>query len=171
MSDWYHDASDEELKRLGDAVKALKSYWRQMEGVSKTTFEGDITDIVALDYLDYEGIGYPGTDIEGASLVWGEVIRRNVGLKWVVTYRSDLMLSTPDDDWPKMVIWPFARIFELHQRDFPQFGKFQWALEQVIVDCLASSYPIDDQERLVTLLRADRMEYIPRIASIVRQLT
>ncbi len=164
MSDWYYTAADRDLAAIERAAAEFRAHWSRIRPPFPNSFGGDSKDIDALDFLDYEGIGYPACGDEGAALIWGEVLRKAVGLRWVISYRGDYMLSSSDEDWPRMLIWPFARLFELQHRSVPQFGKYGWAMEQVVVDFIINGAAEDLKPRLFSLVSPELEGYIQQIS-------
>ena len=106
-------------------------------------FAGTIEDVNALDYLDYEGLGYPRSDIDGAALVWGNVVARQLGMAWQVSYHEDLLL-TLDSPGKRITIWPYARVLEVRERSLSQYGRYAWLLDRVMQDCLQFGDLSDD---------------------------
>ncbi len=98
-------------------------------------FAGTLDDVESLDYLHYEGLGYPSPDCEDAALVWGSVLAKQLGMVWVAGPRGELLLMH-DAPGSRITIWPYARVLESSQRSGPQFGKFAWLLDCAIRDCL-----------------------------------
>jgi hypothetical protein len=170
MSNYYYDATEEDLKPLRQAAGELRSYWAKMDSPRPASFEGERSDIEALDWLDYEGISLPSSGLEGASLIWGEVIRKALEMKWVVSYRGDLMIASVEEDDPcRKLIWPFARIFEVQQRRFPQFGKYNWTLQQIVVDLLTFFSDDEEERKLMSLVDPEDRDFLTRIAEIQKR--
>src|SRR5688500_1042237 len=122
--------SEDDIARIEAARAEFRDHWRTFRNMPfECDFDGGDDDVRALDYLDYEGLGYPKSDIEGASLVWGGVLASNVGMKWVLSYRGDLLL-TLDSPGNRLTVWPFARVLESRERSLPQFERYHWLLVQ-----------------------------------------
>jgi len=97
-------------------------------------FSGTLEDVRALDYLDYEGLGYP-CSLSGAALVWGNVLACQLEMSWVTDSYGHLLLKH-DVPGSRIIVWPYARVLEVHERSIPQFEKYAWILEAVVRDCL-----------------------------------
>ena len=99
-------------------------------------FAGTLTDVEVLDYLDYEGLPYPPSDIDGTALVWGNVVAKQLGMSWFTTLAGELLLHhyAPGN---RITIWPLARVLEIQERSMPQFGKYEWILIRTIRECMS----------------------------------
>jgi hypothetical protein len=129
------EASPDELEPVRAARADFRGFWESMRPPFPCAFEGTLDDLHALDCLDYEGPGYPASGLEGAALVWGNVIQHLGPFRWLRSYRGDLLLGTSDDD-ECFLIWPFARVFEVHNASRPpRCAKYQWLAGQVLVEC------------------------------------
>src|SRR5688500_18677134 len=169
MSDWYCLASAEQLAAVEKAAGEFRRIWNGIELPFSTSFTGEMTDVRAMDYIDYESLGTPACGIEGAALVWGEVLRQLFGMQWVISYRGDYMLAFPEDDWPSVVIWPFARLLELTVASTPQLGKYGWAMERAILDVMTTVGLSDEQEqRLSQIIDGADVGYLKKVAEDVR---
>ena len=125
-----------DIAPIAAARAEFRDHWRSFRAMPfACDFDGSDEDARALDYLDYEGLSYPKSDVEGASLVWGNVLATKVGMKWVLSYRGDLLLAL-DGPGNRITVWPFARVLESRERALPQDGRYQWLLAQVARDCL-----------------------------------
>ena len=164
MNDPFERASEKQMLAIKQAQAEFRESWSRIrQPPFAAEFSGDPQDIDALDFLDYEGIGYPTCGLEGAAIVWGEVLRKAVGLQWVVSTRGDFMLANVCV-YPRMLVWPFARLFELRHRSTPQFGKYGWAMEQVVVECLLDGVPDDVKPHLFGLISPEYEGYVQQIS-------
>jgi hypothetical protein len=125
------------------ALAEFREYWRSFHMPFACDFTGTLDDVRALDYLDYEGLGYPSSDISGAALVWGNVVAKQFSMKWVLSYRNDLLLHD-DSVNSRITVWPFARVLEVRERSIPQFGRYAWLLDRTIRDYLTYGDLADD---------------------------
>src|SRR5688572_20095250 len=129
-------ANDDDLAPVAAARAEFRAHWRSFHNMPfACPFDGGDDDVRALDYLDYEGLAYPKSDIEGAALVWGNVLATQAGMRWALSYRGDLVL-TLDGPGNRITVCPLARVLESQERSLPQFGRYRWLLEQVASDCL-----------------------------------
>ncbi|MDB5330221.1 MAG: hypothetical protein JWP03_1372 [Phycisphaerales bacterium] len=153
MSDWFFQPSAKYLTAVEQAQAEFRNVWNQLKPPPfAAPFTGEAVDIRAMDYLDYEGIDDPPCGIEGAALVWGEVLRRAADMRWVMSYRGDLMLASSDES---MLMCPFPRVFEVKRRSIPQFGKYQWAMEQAIVELIVCDRGEELIRRLLSRIPPD----------------
>lgn len=129
-------ATATQLAQVTRALEEFRAHWQSFRAMpSPGAFAGGLEDVQALDYLDYEGLRYPSSDLDGAALVWGNVLVQKLGLTWVADYNGNLLLAH-DSPGRRITVWPFARILEVQERSGPQFGKYGWLLNQVIRDLL-----------------------------------
>ncbi len=149
-------ASSRDLEGVASAIAEFKAYWETIRPRPPfpCSFEGTQQDIDALDYFDYEGLPYPPSGIAGAALIWGNVTTRQAGFRWHLDEYGDLLLCPPGE--PSLAIWPYARVVEIQHGARPQFGKYKWLMEQVIVECLG----------LATMDRADEARLIGMIEGL-----
>jgi len=101
----------------------------------RAALSGTLEDVHALDYLDYEGLGYPPSGISGTALVWGNVLACQLEMSWVTDSNGHLLLMH-EVPGSRIAVWPYARVLEVQERSLPQFEKYAWILEGVIRDCL-----------------------------------
>jgi hypothetical protein len=132
------------------------------------TFDGTLTDIRALDYMNYEGIGFPQGGIEVAALVCGEVLRHAAGLEWVISYRGDWFVASPEDREPTIAICPLARLHEIECGGGPRgYGMYTWFIEKAAFDCLLGCEP--ESERALRALLESRDDYLGRVKRTLEQ--
>lgn len=134
---WYlAPAEPEDLASVVAARAEFRAHWATFRAMPfACEFDGTLQDVQALDHMDYEGLAYPPSDINGAALVWGNVLVERAGMRWARSYRGDLLLTLPGPDG-RVTVWPFARVLEAHERTFPQFGRYAWMLRQAADDLL-----------------------------------
>src|SRR4051812_15336666 len=106
MRDWAFPVPEEELKQIESAAAQFRELWTSIRPPFRQGFDYMVKDVLAIDYLHYEGINFPKCGVEGAALVCGEVLRRAAGLEWVCTYRGDWFIASPADHWPRVCICP-----------------------------------------------------------------
>lgn len=127
-------ASEAQLAEVKNACEEFRAHWQSFRNMPfECQFNGTKEDIAALDYLNYEGLGYPKSYIDGAALVWGNVLATQLGMKWATSYNGQMLL-THDEPGNRITIWPFARVLEAEERSLPQFGRYAWLLGQAIRD-------------------------------------
>ncbi|MDB6124721.1 MAG: hypothetical protein JWQ71_3714 [Pedosphaera sp.] len=129
-------ATEAQLAPINTALAELREHWRSFKHMPfACEFAGTIENVDALDYLDYEGLSYPRSDIDGAALVWGNVLAKQLGMIWGMSYHGDLLLrhNSPGNC---ITVWPYARVLEVQERDLPRYGRYAWLLDRVIHDCL-----------------------------------
>lgn len=131
-------ATAAQLVPVAQALEEFRAHWQSFRAMpSPGAFAGGLEDIEALDYLDYEGLGYPSSGLDGAALIWGNVLVQNLGLVWVTDYNGNLLL-TQDSPGRHITLWPFARVLEAQERSSPQFDKYSWSLCHALRDLVQS---------------------------------
>src|SRR5688572_26222463 len=136
MREWGYPIPPEELVAVSQAADAFRKLWASIRPPWPHAFDGTVNDVRAIDYLHYEGIGFPRCGIEGAALVCGEVLRRAARLEWVTSYRGDWFVASPEELWPGIAVCPVVRVHEVQFAAAPQFGRFMWFLSRAALDCL-----------------------------------
>src|SRR5437016_5173752 len=100
-------ATETHLAPITTALAEFREHWRTFEHMPfSCEFAGTLEDVNALDYLVYEGLGYPRSDIDGAALVWGNVVAKQLGMIWCMSYHGDLLLSH-DSPGNRITVWPY----------------------------------------------------------------
>ena len=131
-------------------------------------FEGTIDDIEALDYLDYEGLGYPASGLAGAALVWGNVVARHLPFVWA--FDDDLAGLVLHDPGRALTVWPLGRVFESQRSFETQFDKYRWLLAGVVLQCMPRPPVEDDRPRLLRFLGKDDAGLIPYLEYALKQM-
>lgn len=167
MRTWGTTPSTEMLARIPRAADQFRERWASIRPPWGCDFDGTVHDVRAIDYLQYEGIEFPSSGLEGAGLIAGEVLRRAAGLAWVVSSDRNWYLSTHEDVHPGVVVCPLVRVREIEFAGVPQCGRFMKFLVRAAVDCLPF---VDDAARsaLGEILRFDD-GYVEELADAVRQ--
>ena len=161
MQDWGFAPSEKELEAVQVAATAFRDKWASIKPPFPAVFDGTIADVHALDYMEYEGIGFPQGGIEAAAIVCGEVIRKAASLKWVISYRGDWFVASEGETYAAIAICPLARLHEIECGGAPQFGKYRWFLERAAFECLLAGDPAREPF-IRKLLKADG-EYVERV--------
>jgi hypothetical protein len=139
-------ATEKELLSVRSALDEFRAYWASLRAMpSGGSFSGTLEDVHDLDYLDYEGLGYPSCGIHGAALVWGNVLACQMEMSWVTDSEGHLLLKH-DVPGSRFTVWPYARVLEVQERSLPQFEKYAWILDVVVRDCLEYG-DLSDQAR------------------------
>jgi hypothetical protein len=136
MRNWGFLPSPGELAKVTAALQSFRERWASIRPPFPAAFDGTIADVHALDYMNYEGINFPLAGIEGSALVCGEVVRRAAGLEWVISYRGDWFIASPEESWPTVALCPLARLHEIECGGAPQFGMHLWFVQKAAFECL-----------------------------------
>lgn len=147
-------ATETELARVAAAVNDFRALWASFTPPFHAAFAGDPVDIRALDYLDYESLAYPPGGYESAALVWGNVLATCVGFEWATSAGGDLLLRLEEPGY-RLVVWPFARVFEAQCRTSPQDGKYNRLTARVAAECLTDPYGSAEVEARLNRLLTD----------------
>ncbi len=169
MRDWGFVPSPQELEAVSNAAKAFRDKWTSIRPPFPAAFEGSVTDIKAIDYMEYEGIDFPQGGIEVAALVCGEVLRRAAGLEWVISWRGDWFVASPEDRCHSVAICPLARLHEIECGGGPSgYGMYMWFIQKAAFDCLLAGGPAY-QTALCALMQIND-DYIGRVKRTLEQV-
>jgi hypothetical protein len=161
MRDWGFVPGPEELAAVRAAADAFRARWESIQPPFPAAFDGSLADIDALDYMRYEGIDFPPGGIESAALVCGEVLRRAADLEWVITYRGDWFVASPEDRYPTIAICPLARLHEIECGRLRGNGMYTWFIQQSAFDCLLHGEM--ERELALRALMEDAESYLGRV--------
>ena len=129
-------------------------HWASISPIFACPFEGTIADIDALDYLDYEGLRYPGSGQVGAALVWANVVASQLPFRW--SFDDEIGGLVLQSQKRGLTIWPFGRVYESQRHAETQFDKYRRLLEWVILQSFALNLlDEDDKPRLLSLLEGE----------------
>jgi len=171
MRQWGYPVPPEELISVTRAAEMFRQKWNSICPPRPAAFDGTITDVEAIDYLDYEGIDYSECGFDGTALVCGEVLRRAADLEWVVSYRGDWLIVSAEDHVPGVAIYPRARLHESECGSGPQIGKHRWFLQQAAFECLLTIGDPSAEAALFSLLiNHDDGNYTDRVERALERL-
>ena len=115
-------ASTQLPEPLTTAVGAFTKYWNSIRPPFACSFDGDASDIHALDFIVYEmGSDFPGGH-RAAGLMLGQVFVESGGFDWLVD--SDDRLFVGRTNYPRVCLDPIARSVEQENSGVPQYSKF-----------------------------------------------
>jgi hypothetical protein len=57
-----------------------------------------------------------------------------------------------DSDYPRALVFPYARVSEINHSSGPQFGKYEWLLEEVMLRLMSLGFSEDDETKLLALM-------------------
>lgn len=147
-----------ELQSIESTRCAYRAMWKELKNVPRREFDGGREDIDALDFIDYEAGRHP-EGLAGAAIIWGGVLVATGALSWAIGDEQHFVL-VGDPDFPRALIFPYARIAEIHHSSCPQFGKFKWLLDEVILRLCAQGFDDEHEQKLRSLLSADHEGFI-----------
>jgi len=143
-------ATDHDLQTLAAVADEYRGMWGSIGAPYECSFDGAIIDIDALDFVDYEA-GYHPRDELGSSLIWGNVLVSTGVLHWLINTSGQHFVGSID--YPRLLLWPYARVVEITHTIGPQSGKYRWLLQQAVMDCLSrGDFSLDENQKLVELL-------------------
>ncbi len=143
-------ATQYELQTLTEVANEYRAMWASINPPYACEFDGSLADIDVLDFIGYEG-GHHPRDLTGASLIWGNVLVATGVFGWLINDTGDYLIGSID--YPRFLIWPHARVIEIESTSSPQFGKYEWLLQQAVVACLSQAQLSDEDElKLIRLL-------------------
>lgn len=110
--------SSDETQHIADRITALRQWYSSFElsPCNACLFDGDTSDISAMDWIFYElgGNSWYWDDGETHSLAWGNVLVRRFGFHWV-KLEGDLSprhFAVRNDEVP-YIVFPWPRLYEL----------------------------------------------------------
>jgi hypothetical protein len=162
-------ATQHELQAVRAAVDEFRAHWVSMRPIFPCSFEGTIADIDALDYLDYEGLSYPGSGQAGAALVWGNVVASQLPFRW--SFDDEMGGLVLQSQKRGLTIWPFGRVYESQRSAETQFDKYRRLLEWVILQSLGLNLlDENDKSRLLGLFEGEDSGLVSSVAYAVGRL-
>jgi hypothetical protein len=170
MRDWGFVPGPEELAAVRAAADAFRARWESIRPPFHAAFDGSLTDIHALDFMTYEGINLPPGGIESAALVCGEVLRRAADLEWVISYRGDWFVASPELRDPNIAICPFARLHEIECGGPRGSGMYAWFIQKAAFDCLLRGETGTEREPALRALMEDAESYLGRVEWLLDRL-
>lgn len=168
MRDWGFRPSPAELAAVEQAQTAFRDRWESISPPFPAAFNGAIEDVNALDYMEYEGIDFPVPRLECSALVCGEVVRRAADLEWVVSYRGDWFVASPDQSLASVAICPLARLHELECGGSPSSEKHLWFVQEAAIECLLPCGP--EGEPMIRALLGDCGGYVAHLQNALERL-
>src|SRR6516225_7963003 len=88
--------SPNELQIIDVAAAEFSELWSSIRPPWPHTFDFTPKDVRAMDYLHYEGISFPKSDIDGAALICGEVLRRAARFEWATDESGNWFVAPPE---------------------------------------------------------------------------
>lgn len=143
----------DELAVIESTRAAYRKMWGALINVPPRAFDGSRDDIRALDFIDYEA-GHHPHDLFGAALLWGAVLVNTGAVIWAILDEHRYILVAPDD-YPRILIDPYAHVVEIDNTSGPQFGKYEWLLEEVILRLCIQGLSEEVETKLKALLRPE----------------
>jgi hypothetical protein len=139
-----------ELASIEATRRAYRAMGAKLKNVPERRFDGSREDIDALDFIDYEA-GHHPEDLAGAAVIWGGVLASTGVLSWAIGDEQHWVL-VGDPDWPRALIFPYARVAEINHSSGPQFGKYEWLLEEAVLRLACSGVGEEEEAKLRALL-------------------
>jgi hypothetical protein len=126
--------SETQLAEIRAAEDQIRNHWQSFRNMpSPGDFAGTLDDIRDLDYLQYEGLGW--VSLQVVSIVWGNVIVKQLGFRWMSGLAGESVLQL-SDGVHSFCVWPYARFLEAEECTYPQFGRCAFLLERVVKEAL-----------------------------------
>jgi len=162
-------ASAAECSGVASAVRAFRDHWASFPTLWECPFAGTPEDIRALDYLRYEGLGYPDLGFAGAALVWGNVLATSGPFRWRADDSTGYLVLSPGREEPTTpIVWPYGRVFESELRGPVTFQRLT---ARVVAECLElSGLDREEEARLVSLVDESACsEYSRRLEAVLAE--
>ena len=150
---------------IESAIKEIRDYWYSIPtllSVAKPKFTGTIEDLIALDYLHYEGIRFPDNDnLELVGLFWRHVFCNSTNCIMKKNDRYGTWFISNESDTESYALYPIIRVVEAFERSFPQFRKLEYTLEKTLVEYTLENNDIPDKEedRIMSILSRINLDY------------
>jgi hypothetical protein len=157
-----------EASSIENTRAAYRAMWAKLKTLPPCAFVGGREDLDALDFIDYEGLDHP-EGLQGAAIIWGGVIAATGALRWAVGDESHFVL-TIDEGWPRTVVCPYSRVAELAHSQNPQYGKYEWAMEEAVLRLLDQGFSDEIEARLTALLSSDADGFLDRARPLIDRL-
>jgi hypothetical protein len=139
-----------ELESIEATRRAYRAMWAKLKNVPHRAFDGGREDIDALDFIDYEAGSHP-EGLAGAAVIWGGVLAATGVLSWAIGDEQHWVL-VGDPDWPRALIFPYARVAEISHSSGPQSGKYEWLLEETVLRLTYVGFGAEEEAKLRALL-------------------
>jgi len=138
--------AESDLRMMEGVAEDYRRMWRSLRPPFQCQFSGQREDVDALDFVGYEA-GHHPHGLHGASIVWGRVFAHTGLLRWLVGDGNQYFLGSID--YPRLLIWPYARTLEIENTMHPQFNKYNWLMQQAVASCLAQAEFTDAEEEVL----------------------
>jgi hypothetical protein len=169
MRDWGYRPPPSELAPVATAQKAFRDRCGSKQLPYSVAFDGSIDDVDVLDYMVYEGIEFPSPALESSAFVCGEVVRRAAALEWVISYRGDWLIASPEESSSSIAICPLARLHELECCGGPTRAvRHLWFVQQAALECLLRCG--SEREPMIRELLQEDGEYLTHLQSSLERL-
>jgi hypothetical protein len=142
-----------ELESIEATRRAYRAMWSKLKNVPVRLFNGGREDIDSLDFIDYEA-GHHPEGLAGAAVIWGGVLAATGGLSWAIGDEQHFVLIA-GWDYPRALIFPYARVAELNHSSVVQYGKYEWLLEEAVLRLMRVGFDGAIEEKLKALLDAE----------------
>jgi hypothetical protein len=157
-----------ELESIEATRRAYRAMWAKLKNVPERRFDGGREDIAALDFIDYEAGDHP-EGLAGAAVIWGGVLASTGVLSWAIGDEQHWVLIR-DPDYPRALIFPYARVAELNHSSCPQFGKYNWLLEEAVLRLSYVGLGEDEESKLRALLDVESEGFLDFAARGIARL-
>lgn len=161
-------ATASELEVIESTRLAYRQMWATLREVPHRAFDGGREDINALDFIDYEA-GHHPHGLAGAALIWGGVLASTGALQWAVGDNQHLVLVS-SEVYPRAMIVPYARVAEIDHSSSPQYGKYDWLLEETVLRLYGLDFPPETHEKLKALLSPDAEGFLSHALGAIEWL-
>lgn len=138
--------AESDLRMMEGVAEDYRRMWRSLRPPFECQFSGQREDVDALDFVGYEAGRHPH-GLLGASIIWGRVFAHTGLLAWLVDDANQYFLGSLD--YPRLLIWPYARTLEIENTMHPQFNKYNWLVQHAVASCLAQAEFTGAQETVL----------------------
>jgi hypothetical protein len=157
-----------ELESIEATRRAYRAMWGKLKNVPERAFDGSRADIDALDFIDYESGDHP-EGLAGAAVIWGGVLVGTGVLSWAVGDEQHFVLV--GDPAERALIFPYARVAEINHSWGPQYGKYEWLLEEVVLRLTGLGFGAEHEAKLRAVLDVDEDGFFDFVRRGIERLT
>ena len=155
-----------ELSSIEETRRAYRAMWAKLKNVPPRAFDGSRDDLDALDFIDYEA-GHHPQGLVGAAIIWGGVLAATGLVTWA--FADEQLVLVGDPDYPRALIFPYARLIELECSSHPQYGKYEWLFEEAVLR-LSLEFGDEAIAKLRPLLHIEAEGFMDRARSTIELL-
>lgn len=168
-------------KSLLQCTRDARGAWEAIRPPFSTSFHGALSDLRALDYMDYEGLGIFPDRPEVVETVWGNVLAALLDLKWGQTgirNATVLCLYAPPEFEYDFLCVPAIEVAKVYASPSPQDDKMRWSVAAEMLrywhgysSCSIDEDRIDRIARDIREVSPDSLSYLALTAACIEEVS